>query len=190
MTNSERNPFAAPKTSDASLDPENSGAEGQGVWRKGKKTLVMTRSARLPNRCIKCGQSDTVALDRTIYWHPPAYYLLALLSIPIYLIVYLIVRRTAKVSVPLCRRHNTRRRAGLFVLAGSFAALFAGVGLGAATDNPVGPLLGILAFFIGLIVGLAWSSVMKPAKIDEQYIHAYVAPPFLEGLAVFPEPYC
>ncbi|MCB9653597.1 MAG: hypothetical protein H6729_05650 [Deltaproteobacteria bacterium] len=182
----EKNPFAPPKASASIRSGEGHGAEGAGVWRQGKK-LVMERTARLPNRCVKCGQPSAIFLERSIYWHPQAYYLFALVSIPIYLIVYAFVRRTAKIAVPLCERHNKRRRAGVWVLVGAFAALFAGIGVGVAAEAPAGPILGSLAFFICLILGLVWSSLMRPAKIDTEYVQAYVAPSFLEGLPHFPE---
>ena len=68
------------------------------VWRN-NSVLVMTKEALLPNRCIKCNAPAEEQLKHRLTWHHPGLYLLALASILIYVVVAMVVRKTATVNV-------------------------------------------------------------------------------------------
>jgi hypothetical protein len=70
--------------------PPAIGLPGAGVWREGS-TLVMSKDALLPDRCVKCNAFTTGRLKRKLSWHPPAYYLLLIVAWLVYLIVSMII---------------------------------------------------------------------------------------------------
>jgi hypothetical protein len=130
----------------------------------------MRPSAVLPDRCIKCNEPAVgYRLKRVLYWHRPAWYLLIVLSIFIYALVALIVRRRATVEVGLCPRHRRQR---YLALALGVLALFGGMGgciaLGAESEAAL--YLGLLLALTGfLVVGIA-NQVVRAAEIDEHYV--------------------
>lgn len=84
------------------------------VLRQGNKIIVPAPNpgtmAILPPPCIKCGApADGKPVVKTIYWHNPAFYLLILAGVLVYAIVALVVRKSVRISVPLCARHAQRR---------------------------------------------------------------------------------
>jgi hypothetical protein len=68
------------------------------------------QAAALPQLCVKCGApADGKPVVKTFYWHNPAFYLIILAGVLIYVIVAMIVRKSIRVSVPLCAQHAHRR---------------------------------------------------------------------------------
>jgi MFS family permease len=186
------NPYAAPKA-EVRVGPH--AGDDDGVWRDGA-VLVMTKYAKLPDRCLKCnGPADGWALKRSLSWHPQVYYLLLLISPIIYIIVALIVRKTAKVYFPLCERHRRRRRRAIAV--GWLASLL-GIALifAAATVVPtivevqthwiIVPVVffvGVVLFLTGIIYGFIRSQVAVPTRIDKRFVWLNkVGPAFLATL--------
>jgi hypothetical protein len=96
-------PYAPPKSS--LIEPVEDSA---GMWRQGN-IVVMRHDANFPARCIKCNAASVAPERKTgVYWHPWGYYLIALISLPLYAIVAFIVRKRATVYVNLCPRHQRR----------------------------------------------------------------------------------
>jgi hypothetical protein len=84
------------------------------IIRDGNRLLVpnATRNqvAQLPPPCVKCGApANGKPVNKTFSWHHPALYLLVLAGVLIYLLVAVIVRKSMRMSVPLCARHAQRR---------------------------------------------------------------------------------
>ncbi|MGH9761822.1 MAG: hypothetical protein ACREDR_31615 [Blastocatellia bacterium] len=118
-------PYAAP--------PEEPGASYSSdprhwVWRQGK-TLVFHQRAELPDRCIKCNEpARGCRLKKRLAWHHPAWVLLVLVGIVIYLIVAAVLRKRATVNLGFCTRHLRQRQAwmaaGWLLLVGGLAVLY------------------------------------------------------------------
>jgi hypothetical protein len=162
---------ASPEDSYVFPPPPSTGVYPQGgVWRDEGK-LVMSKDATLPDRCVKCNRpANGLRLKRTLYWHNPLIYALILAGVLIYLIVSLIVRKTATVNVPLCETHLAGRRNKL--VAGSLLIL---LGLGAfiftvAYNYPVLLVGAALIILIGLIFVIAAARVVIPLKIDDRFV--------------------
>ena len=172
------NPYAAPQH-DVVIDALLA-EPGNGVWRDGK-LLVMRKEAVLPDRCVKCNlPAGGIRLKRKLSWHHPAYYLLILASIWIYIIVALIVRHTAKIEIGLCEIHRRKRWNAIAI---SWLSVLSGIGAivagGILSDAPRGAasslapwlLLGGIALFLG---GLIYAAVavppVAPQKIDKEYV--------------------
>ncbi|HVX63509.1 MAG TPA: hypothetical protein VHC19_23005 [Pirellulales bacterium] len=172
------NPFAAPQedvVAQALL-----AEPGGGVWRDGR-LLVMQKQAILPDRCVKCNQpAGGGRLTRKLSWHHPAFFLLILASIWIYLIVVLIVRQTAKIDIGMCELHRRKRRnailaSWLIILAGIAAIVIGTVAssdMGGPTPAYVPALFigGLLAFLGGLIYAAIAVPPVAPNKIDKDYV--------------------
>lgn len=151
--------------------PPSTGLYQQGgVWRD-HSTLVMSKEARLPDRCIKCNRpANGQRLKRIIYWHNPIYYVLIIAGVLLYFIVAMFVRWKATVQVPLCETHLGRRR--ILLIAGWLLFL---LGIGgfilaiAANELSLSPL-GFLGIFIGFILLIVSARTVLPVKIDERFI--------------------
>jgi len=150
------------------------------VWREGP-ILVMRKSAALPGGCVRCGQPEASRLHQRFYWHSP--WLYALIISPIlYVILALILRKSAEANVPLCDFHRSRRR--LLVTIGAVASSLGFVAMGAAIYWDRGDLAAGagLAALAGLVLLAVRSRVLQPKRIDDNFAwlrgadHAYLAP--------------
>ncbi len=142
---------------------------GQGVWRDGKK-LVMSRDAELPPRCVKCNVATHLRLKRKLSWHHPALYLIIVIALLIYLIVAMILRKSATVEIGLCDEHQAKRRRNVWitialVVVGLFGFVFA-VGY----EDAMYLLFGFITLIAALIYGIAVARVVAPAKIDDRFV--------------------
>lgn len=163
-----------------------------GVWRDGA-TLVAHRNATFPDRCVKCNAAaDGKRWNRKLYWHHPAFYLLIIFpGLLIYVIVALCIRKSAKVSVGLCRKHRAVRRNGILLgwligllgISGMIGSVMvADVRIYRNSTVPLWMLLGGIALFLfGLIWGMIRSRVVAPTRIDEQYVWLRGAGPAFLG---------
>src|SRR5262245_35546938 len=97
---------------------QESYAQGGGIWRD-DTTLVMHRTARLPEYCIKCGAAlDRPMMARTLRWQHPLLLLLLLGGLPgliLYFIIALVVRKTARADIGVCEEHAGKRRTAITV---------------------------------------------------------------------------
>jgi hypothetical protein len=191
---SDFNPYAAPVTD---LSTPRSPDE-VGVWRDGD-LLIMSKDGELPDRCLKCNApAEGWRLRRNLSWHPQGYYLIILFNLIIYVIVALIVRKTAKVQVPLCPEHRRRRRRFIalawlgcllgpaVIVVGAIAgdSLRGSVSSDVADSVTVGVILAGLGLFIaGLVLAVIVSNTVSIAKIDKRYVWMKkVSPALLAGL--------
>lgn len=166
------------------------GRPGQGVWREGK-LLVMSKDARLPFICVKTNEPADAWLRRNLYWHSPWLYLLILISVWVYIIVGLIVRKRADIQVGLCRAQIVRRR---WIIAGAWLSVVGGIVIciaGFANNRPgeygwaLG-ILGLLVFLTGAILGAVLARIVVPTRITKDYAWIKgVHPAFLASLPPF-----
>src|SRR6476660_2337793 len=104
----EVNPYASPR--EVGNYPQLAiGHPFAGLWRHGDM-LVMHRLAPLPDICVKSNEPATRRLRRSLSWHHPAIFLLLLISPLIYIIVALILRKSATLYIPLTDEWFARRR--------------------------------------------------------------------------------
>ena len=131
----------------------------------------MSKDATLPDRCVKCNRpADGLHLKRTLYWHNQLIYALILAGVILYLVVSLIVRKTATVNVPLCETHLARRRNKLIV-----GWLLISLGLGGfifavANNYPMLILGAALIILVGFIFAIAAARIVIPTKIDDRFV--------------------
>jgi hypothetical protein len=140
-----------------------------GAWRS-EAVLIMRPDAQLPDACLRCGQAASgYRLRKWFGWHAPLLYLLAI-HLPIYVVVALVVRKRARVSLPLCRRHRRLRQLGLTV---AWTLIPAGVGAcvwGLAVDSM---LLGTLGLYVALatcVIARLASRLVGVVRIDDHFV--------------------
>ena len=136
------------------------------VWRN-NSLLVMTKEALLPNRCIKCNAPADEQLKRKLTWHHPALYLLALASLLIYVVVAMVVRKTATVNVGLCEEHSSARRRNIAITWALGLAMVASFVVAVMIDDGTFAVLGIVLLLATCIYGIVTLRVVAPTKIDD-----------------------
>jgi len=144
-------------------------AGGAEAWQSGDAVVTLIGGA-LPVRCVKCNGAVTGQhLPRTLYWHSEWVYIL-LLSPLIYLIVSMSVRKSARVSVPICEEHRQRRRIAIGV-----SWLLVAIGIGSliaaiAIESGVLGIISVVGFIAAVILGLWKGTLVSAKKIDAQHV--------------------
>lgn len=151
--------------------PQTPFIQNGGVWRDQNNVLVMQKQAFLPDRCVKCNApTDGSYIHRKLSWINPGWYLLVFAGWLIFLIVYLIIRKTAEVDLGLCEKHRAKRRTAILI---GWVIAIAGIASIVAAINAelIGLFfLGLLAIIGGLIYGMYAASIINVAKMDDHYI--------------------
>ena len=139
------------------------------MWREDSK-LVMSKDALLPDRCVKCNVPTVGRLKRKLSWHHPAIYLIILVALLIYLIVAMVLRKSATVEIGLCDEHRAKRRRNIMITWVLSILGVLGFVLTIATNDGTYLGFGALALFAALIFGLIAVRVVTPAKIDDRFV--------------------
>jgi hypothetical protein len=181
------NPYDAPN---AEL-PTGKYAGEQGMWREGK-ILVMSKGTVFPDRCVKCdAPAEGYRLNRDLSWHPSVWYLMIFFpGLLFYIIAAMIVRKTAKIRVPLCRRHRAARRRDIAIgwlgSLGGIAMFIGGFTVGDSLPEAgrAGLVIGgIVLLLAPMIYGSLRARVVVPTRIDESMVWLKgVGPEFLAAL--------
>jgi len=161
----EPNPYAAPRAD------VNAGGQvvAQGAfWRSGP--ILMTRhGAVLPPRCVKCNAElqASVLKKQRFYWHHQAWFALVLANVVIYVVVSMIVRRHADVTLGLCATHRQKRRRGVILGVGgillSLGLLFAGI----ASNLAALTLIALLGFLVSIVMAVVKARTLLPVRIHK-----------------------
>lgn len=148
------------------LPPPPSG----GVWRD-KSTLVMTKEAALPDRCVKCNApAKGLRLKRKFSWHHPILYLLVFGAALLYVIIAAVLSKRATVYLGLCNKHFQRRRKQLIV---GWLVLLVGVItpiLAIAYDYTILALFGVVSLISGVVWLVVVSRVVSVKRIDDRLV--------------------
>jgi hypothetical protein len=158
------NPYAPPRA--AVID-----APGDACWRVGK-VIVVRIGRELPHRCVSCNEPAREPVPtRSMSWHHPAWFILFFISIPIYIITALIVRKRAKLGVPLCEKHRHRRVVFLSVAwIGSLVGLLTMLVTAVNEMSGVLTAAGLVLLLVAVGFGVAARSVY-PARITKEEVH-------------------
>ena len=145
-----------------------------GIARLGSKVLIALAAPGQPvvlplDTCIRCGQpANGKPVTKSYYWHHPALYI-ALLSPIIYLILALALRKSMKVTVPLCAQHAQRRSIGV-----TLAWVLPLVGIADAiilpqfnVDTGIVVLVCVGLMFAGLVIWAVVGNPIRPRRIDQ-----------------------
>lgn len=199
-SNSFENPYAVPQASNPYAVPQASNPDVvdqpfQEIYRSGNY-LVMYKRARLPDRCVKSNLPTTEKLKRNLYWHHPLIYLLILIHILLYVIVALIVRKSATIQLPLSPKYKSRRLMWMLLAWLTFFLSIAVIVLAIAFGNGNFSWL-VPASFVSFpillltagLIGIFGCRVVYAKRIEGDFVKiGGVSPDFLSGLPEFPYP--
>jgi len=159
------------------------------IWRWGE-LLVMSKRARLPDRCVKSNQPTGLRFKRSLSWHHPANFLALCIGILVYFFLAVVLRKTAKIEVGLSKEWFSRRRWAL-----ALGWLF---GLGSLSLIPLGiqlndpdlvgwfVVVGIVGALVALVLASMRASIVTPYKITNKHIFLKgVHPDYLATLPVW-----
>jgi hypothetical protein len=139
------------------------------IWRD-NSILVMTKDAMLPGRCVKCNAFTEERLRRKLTWHHPALLLLILASILIYVIVAMVVRKTATVDVGFCPEHLAARKRHTAITWALGLMSIACLVLAAVLEDGTFVFGAVAFLFATAIYGIITLRVVVPTKIDDQFV--------------------
>jgi len=176
------NPYAAPNpdeppASDPAIESDESLADersGQ-IWRDGG-VLVVPDGSELPMRCVKCNAPAERWKQQRFHWLSPELYYTLLLGPAIFIIVYMIARRSAAFRYGICHQHwLSRKRAAR---TGTTTAV-SGLALTLASACLVGPIRGYLALpglgagvvciIVGSVIAIFRARLLWPSSIDAEF---------------------
>jgi len=149
--------------------PPSIGLSSSGIWRDGS-TLVMSKDAQLPDRCVKCNAFTNGRLRRKFSWHHPAIYILIAVGLLIYLIVAMFVRKRAIVDLGLCDEHRAKRRTYIWITWLLALGGVAGFVLAIAANDGIPALIGVLLLFTAIVFGVITTRVAYPSRIDDRFV--------------------
>ena len=139
------------------------------IWRS-NSALVMTKQALLPQRCVKCNAPTQHTLKRNLRWHHPAVYISILGSLLLYLVLALVLSKSATVHVGLCETHLAARKRDIIITCFLVLVSFASFYFAAMTEDMNLVFVGAIAFLGGVIYGIVRTKVVAPQKIDDHYV--------------------
>jgi hypothetical protein len=146
--------------------------QAPGIWQDGP-ILITTRDRDvvLPDRCVKCnGPANGYRLRRKLSWHNPLLYLLIFAGWLAYVIVALVLRKTARVHVGLCEKHLNNRRIALYIAWFLFLAGIAAIVMAFATQSGGAGFLGIMLLLAAAIYGNYAPRIIYASKIEERFV--------------------
>lgn len=139
------------------------------IWQS-KSVLVMTKQAPLPDRCVKCNSQTHNKLKRKLRWHHPALYILIFGGFLFYIILALVLSKSATINVGLCESHASARKRDILItwmlVLLSFASFFFAV----VAEQALLFFIGLALFLGAVIYGIVKTRVVVPKKIDDHYV--------------------
>ena len=139
------------------------------IWRSGS-VLVMTKQAPLPNRCVKCNAPTDHTLKRNLRWHHPALYIVIFGGVLFYVILALVLSKSATINVGLCESHAAARKRDIFIAWMLVLLSFVSFYFAVAAEEMSSLFVGLGLFLGGIIYGVVKARVVAPHKIDDHYV--------------------
>ncbi len=189
MDEGEQNPYAPPRVTDevAPGRQGRSSEDGGNAWFENGQIILPRFGGELPERCVVCNRSTDFKLRRTVQWHAPGYYFLICAGWIVYLIVLLIVRKTAVLHLGLCDVHQARRKSGLAFLWGGVGAGLLLMLVGSNTRTPALTVLALVGMLAGVIAGATRVRLVTIKKIDEGHVYLTAGEDFMRSLPTSPD---
>ncbi|MCA9645886.1 MAG: hypothetical protein H6718_27475 [Polyangiaceae bacterium] len=167
------NPYAPPESEAAPADPEVDGGGRYHAEQDGDN-LVIDKTATFPKVCLKCGSKEVTSFqDHLFQYNPPYVFILIFLCTLPGLIAMLVLRKTAKMVIPLCSECDARWRSGKVMAMVGIGVLLLGIlgpyFLGSPEMLLLGFLVGIGAF-LAIIFLKVNPAMLRARKIDDSRV--------------------
>jgi hypothetical protein len=128
-----------------------------------------------------CNAAAHKRLKRKLFWHAPGYYALICVGALIYVIVAMIVRKSAAFEVALCELHAIRRRNGILLGWIGVPVLLVAAMVMMDQVPVLGPIL-LLAAVGVLVTALLMIRNVTAARIEGGQAWLKVGRPFLDSI--------
>ena len=179
------NPYQAPSAAadafGAAIQPN-----ATNYWREGDLLVVNKGATVPPEVCIATGRAgDGQLIRKTLQWAHPAVAIAILFNVIIYIILYLVMRKTGEIGYGFSTAFRNRRRNGiLLAILGPVACTFLTI---VGFDNRGLEWLGAIAaigIIATLIVGIIMAQPFRIQKIDEHRVYLKVKPEVFSALGL------
>jgi hypothetical protein len=166
------NPYAPPQAT----GPSFPGQMSSSAFRVEGDRLIILKDAVLPPICVWNGEPAPEGyVQRNLTWVPQWTAVFALSPL-IYIIIFMVVKKTGGLRYALSEAARKRRRSGIIIAVGGVLASVVLMIAGGASNAPVLLVVGIFAMLITLIVGAVRARVLTIVKIDKTHIHLKLPP--------------
>jgi len=141
------------------------------LGRIGRRKLILQRISTLPNRCVKCNEDvdhrrKRIKLTYVLPWA----YLGLLGGVLPFVILAVVLRRTAVIELPVCSRHRAtpwiHGSVGMVIIAAGVLAIPIGI---TQTSTGIG-LAGVAGIFFGLGYIAILTPLVRPSRIEKAYV--------------------
>ena len=130
----------------------------------------MTKQAPLPDRCVKCNAPTHHKLKRNLRWHHPALYILIVGGFLFYVILALVLSKSATVNVGLCESHAAARKRNILITWMLVLLSCASFYFAVAMEEITLLFVGLTLLLGAVIYGIVKAKVVAPQRIDDQYV--------------------
>lgn len=155
------------------------------AWRCGNK-LVTVDGIELPHRCIKCNEPvGDPPIKRKLNWHTPLIYLSLFAGLLVYVILAIVFRKRATVSISVCPKHRTSRMIAVALTWLLFLGGLSGFGFALAEETAWPAFAGLGSLIAAIVVGIVSARFVYATKIEPQSV--WLGGCCREFLAQFPE---
>lgn len=185
MADEEINPYAAPQAD--STRGGFSGGKGKYEARREGELLIVDKQTSWAPVCVKCGsKKDLTQRMQDFQWIPPWVPLLFLVCNLAALIAFFVMRKTAKLELPLCvpcdERWGQAKTMTIVAVVLLLGAIFVPLFIGEPQAIIFGFLVGF-GGFLGILLGYVKPRMLQVKKIDEHEVHlAGVHPNAIEAM--------
>jgi hypothetical protein len=103
-------------------------------------------------------------------WHHPALYILIAVGVLFYVILALVLSKSATIHVGLCETHAASRKRDIFITCVLVLLSFVSFYFAVATEQMMLLFAGLMILLGAAIYGIVKARVVAPQKIDDQYV--------------------
>lgn len=167
------NPYEPPGSA-TDIKPTQAGGRGDYVAELSGDDLVISKGAEFPSVCLKCGSKDASAAQEHLFQYNPPYVIpvIVLCTMP-GIILMLLVRKSAKMVIPLCEVCDAKWRGAKVWIAAAVGILIASLFIPFALGEPQALLVGLLVgfgAFLGIFLGVVNPALLRARKIDDEKV--------------------
>lgn len=173
MSEEQLNPYQAPEQIAIAASPQPVMMQAD--------CLLVPREYVFPPICLKSGTVDdlTGPITRKLVWYHPAWAILLVLNVIIFIIVVLCIQKTGKLTFYLSREERRIRRRKVLT---AWIFFFAAIGLIVASSFELIPweftgIGSVVCVITSLVIATVWARLIAPRRIDQQWIYLRIKNP-------------
>ncbi|MCA9633324.1 MAG: hypothetical protein KC766_36990 [Myxococcales bacterium] len=169
------NPYAPPESEEAPQEADvDAGGGGRYHAEQVGADLSIDKTATFPKVCLKCGSKNVTSFqDHLFQYNPPYIFILIVLCTLPGLIAMLILRKTAKMVIPLCADCDARWRSAKGLAMVAVVVLIGCLVVPYVMREPQLVLIGFVVgfgVFIGLLLTKVNPAMLRARKIDDSKV--------------------